>query len=100
LQIPNAHVSAPFRTGVGQRQVLDVKALVDNVTTGLKQAYGNDQAPPVTPGAFGIEMVVGAERVPFYNAANEAPVRAPAEEKHTPPPGSVRALLEGLGNGR
>jgi hypothetical protein len=57
-------VEVPFRPD-GQRRVLDLAALQQRIQAGLGAAYAPDPAPPVTSGAFAIQMMVGSERQRF-----------------------------------
>lgn len=54
-------VEAPMRN---DRGVLDVELLRGKILEGLRVAYGGEP-PPLGPGAFGIQLVVGAERQAF-----------------------------------
>ena len=74
-------VAVPFRQA-GQRRVLDLAALQQRIQAGLGAAYAPDRSPPVTPGAFAIQMMVGSERQRFVidpsaPSAGEPPTGAP-----------------------
>lgn len=88
-------VEVPWRHEA--RGVVDVAGLVDRLRTGLARAYEPDAAPPVNPGAFGIEMVAAAERQSFV-APPQPPPPARAERPAPPAgaPATVGELLDEL----
>jgi hypothetical protein len=57
-QLPgDPSVAVPMRNS---RMVIDIAALHRELAEGINAAYAPDQAPPVDPAAFGLEVIAGA----------------------------------------
>jgi hypothetical protein len=96
-------VRLPTRADAG-RQVADVRALVSALTAAVGTAYAGHAAPPVDPGAVGVELVAASEKQAFVPSAL-APVvppprRGPESSPPPPAPRTVQALIEGMARDR
>jgi hypothetical protein len=73
-QLPgDPSVVVPMRAGPAGRAVLDIAALHADVADGVAAAYAPGPAPPVDPGAFGLELIAGAELQVFVPDPQAAP---------------------------
>ena len=94
-QLPGGRrVEVPLRPDPAGRKVVDVTALQGRLTAALLDAYQPEvppQDPPVGPGAFGLELVAGAELQAFvpHPLATAPPVAD--EAAAAPAPRPVRA---------
>jgi hypothetical protein len=98
-QLPgDPSVVAQKRTDAAGRVVLDVAKSQSLVADAMTKAYGST---PVTvhPGAFGLQLVAGAELQVFVPDPQQVQARPPRAAPARPPAaGTVAALMKALGH--